>query len=123
MEQVVLRYIVDDIDSAFTFYTEALGFDDEDHRGDTYAILSKGALHLTLSSPAHPGAVPRGESVRSSGWNRFRINVDDLDGTAELAVAKGANLASDVATYARGRLVLLSDPWGNYIELLEPTNS
>jgi predicted enzyme related to lactoylglutathione lyase len=86
-------------------------------------MLAKGALHLTLSSPDHPGAVPRGESVRSSGWNRFRINVEDLDQTAERAVAKGAKLASDVATYARGRLVLLSDPWGNYIELLEPTDS
>jgi len=120
MDEVVIRYIVDDIDGAFDFYTHALGFSDEDHRGDTYAILSRGPLQLVLSSSGHPGAVPRGESERSAGWNRFRINVDDLEEVARKAVERGGTRRGDVATYARGRLILIGDPWGNLVELLEP---
>jgi len=56
----------------------------------------------------------------ASGWNRFAIEVSDLNATvAELRKA-GAHFRNDIVTGVGGRQILLDDPSGNPIELFEP---
>ena len=55
MASVSVRYIVDDVDAAITFYTRHLGFALELHPAATFAILSRGELRLLLSAPSGPG--------------------------------------------------------------------
>ena len=52
MAPVSVRYIVDDIDAAITFYTRHLGFTLELHPAASFAILSRGDLRLLLSAPS-----------------------------------------------------------------------
>ena len=55
MAQVSVRYIVDDVDAAITFYTRHLGFTLELHPAASFAILSRGDLRLLLSAPSGSG--------------------------------------------------------------------
>ena len=68
MATVSVRYIVDDVDAAISFYCELLGFEEVMHPAPTFAMLSRGDLRLTFSSPGGPGgggqAMPDGRSRR-----------------------------------------------------------
>ena len=52
---VSVRYIVNDVDTAISFYTEMLGFKVDIHPAPTFAIISKDDLHLMLSRPGGSG--------------------------------------------------------------------
>src|SRR5690349_810202 len=84
MAMVQVRYIVDDVDAAIPFY-EQLGFELVMHPAPPFAMLSRGALRLALSAPNPMGGggqpMPDGTQQRPGGWNRFAIEVDDLDAT------------------------------------------
>ena len=45
---VSVRYIVNDIDAAIAFYTEALGFKLDMHPAPGFAVLSRGELRMLL---------------------------------------------------------------------------
>ena len=83
MAGVSVRYIVNDVDAAIVFYTQRLGFQEVMHPAPTFAMLSRGDLRLVLSAPGGgPGggqAMPDGTVPTPGGWNRFSIEVDDLD--------------------------------------------
>ncbi len=51
MEKVNVRYIVNNVDTAITFYTEILGFKLDMHPAPGFARLSKGNLQLLLNKP------------------------------------------------------------------------
>lgn len=119
-----LRYLVDDIDSAVDFYTRQLAFDERMRPGPGFAMLQRGPLRLLLNTPAGGGGagqqLPDGSQPEPGGWNRFQIEVDDLDPiTADLRRA-GATFRSEIITGRGGRQILLEDPAGNLIELFEP---
>src|SRR6266446_10643162 len=84
MATVSVRYIVDDVDAAIAFYRDALGFTEVMHPAPAFAMLSRGDLRLVLSAPGGgPGggqAMPDGTVPEPGGWNRFQLQVDDLDG-------------------------------------------
>jgi catechol 2,3-dioxygenase-like lactoylglutathione lyase family enzyme len=48
---VSVRYIVDDVGAAITFYCRHLGFHEDMHRAPTFAMFSRGDLRLVLSAP------------------------------------------------------------------------
>ena len=50
MATVSVRYIVNDVDEAITFYCGQLGFQEVMHPGPAFAMLSKGDLRLVLTS-------------------------------------------------------------------------
>jgi hypothetical protein len=50
-----IRYIVDDVDAAISFYTERLGFGVVMHPAPVFAILSREDLRLLLSAPVGTG--------------------------------------------------------------------
>ena len=85
MATVSVRYIVDDVDAAIAFYCEQLGFDEVMHPAPTFAMLSHGDLRLVLSAPSGAGgggqAMPDGRSPEPGGWNRFMLEVRDLEAT------------------------------------------
>lgn len=44
MQSVSVRYIVDDVEAALTFYRDQLGFELELHPAPGFAMLSRGSL-------------------------------------------------------------------------------
>ncbi len=124
MATVSVRYIVDDVDAAIDFYCEHLAFRELMHPAPTFAMLVRGDLRLVLSAPGGgPGggqAMADGTMPRPGGWNRFSIEVDDLDGAAADLRTGGVHFRSGVIDGVGGRQLLIDDPSGNPIELFEP---
>src|SRR5215469_9218695 len=124
MATVSVRYFVDDVDSAIRFYCENLGFQEVMHPGPGFAMLSRGDLRLALSVPGGGGgggqAMPDGTMPSPGGWNRFMIEVTDLDGLVQTLRQQGTHFRNDIVSGFGGRQILLDDPSGNPVELFEP---
>jgi catechol 2,3-dioxygenase-like lactoylglutathione lyase family enzyme len=124
MATVSVRYIVNDVDEAILFYCQHLGFKEEMHPAPTFAMLSRGDLRLVLSAtgggPGGGQAMPDGTLPQPGGWNRFTIEVSDLDATVQTLRRSGAHFRNDIVTGVGGKQTLLDDPSGNPIELFEP---
>jgi len=125
MASVQVRYIVNDVDAAITFYCEQLGFHEDMHPGPSFAMLSRGELRLVLSKPGGgPGggsqAMPDGAMPTPGGWNRFAIEVPDVATTVEALRKAGAHFRSDIIVGVGGNQAIVEDPSGNPIELFEP---
>ena len=124
MASVSVRYIVDDVDAAITFYTRHLGFTLELHPAASFAILSRDELRLLLSAPSGPGGasqpMPDGRKPEPGGWNRIQLESDDLDGLVESLRGAGARFRNDIVSGIGGKQILLDDPAGDPIELFEP---
>ena len=120
---VGVRYIVEEVDAAIAFYTERLGFEVVMRPAPPFAMLSRGELRLLLSAPGGgPGggaAMADGRLPEPGGWNRFQIEVDDLDAAVEALRAGGASFRSEIITGVGGRQILVDDPAGNPVELFE----
>jgi catechol 2,3-dioxygenase-like lactoylglutathione lyase family enzyme len=127
MATVSVRYIVDDVDAAIAFYVGNLGFREIMYPAPTFAMLARGDLRLILSAPGGgPGggqAMPDGATPQPGGWNRFQIEVADIDETVAGLRAAGARFRNDVVDGVGGRQILVEDPAGNPIELFQPTRS
>jgi catechol 2,3-dioxygenase-like lactoylglutathione lyase family enzyme len=119
---VSVRYIVDDVDAAITFYSDALGFKVDMHPAPGFAKLSRGDLALLLNRPGAGGAGQSvgGQTPAPGGWNRFQIEVTDLQATVDALESAGHRLRGEIVAGAGGRQVLIEDPSGNPIELFEP---
>lgn len=122
MSQLV-RYIVNDVAEAITFYTGNLDFSVVMNPAPQFAIIARGDLRLALSSPSGRGgggeAMPDGRSPEPGGWNRFVIEVDDLDAQVAALRAAGATFRNEIVNGVGGRQILLEDPSGNPVELFE----
>ena len=125
MAKVQVRYIVHDVDAAIAFYTKLLGFSLEMHPAPPFAMLSRGDLRLVLSAPNPMGgggqSMPDGTRPEPGGWNRFAIEVEDLEGIVEALRMEGAHFRNNIVTGIGGKQIILEDPSGNPIELFEPT--
>ena len=125
MAKVSVRYIVDDVDAAIEFYCTELGFDEDMHPAPTFAMLSRGDLRLVLSAPGGgPGggqAMPDGTLPQPGGWNRFQLEVDDIEQTVARLRKHGARFRNEIITGVGGKQTLVEDPSGNPIELFQPT--
>jgi catechol 2,3-dioxygenase-like lactoylglutathione lyase family enzyme len=125
MARVSVRYIVDDVDTAIDFYCRELGFHEDMHPAPSFAMLSHGDLRLVLSAPGgRPGggqAMPDGTLPQPGGWNRFQLEVDDIEATVSRLRGHGARFRNEVITGVGGKQVLVEDPAGNPIELFQPT--
>jgi catechol 2,3-dioxygenase-like lactoylglutathione lyase family enzyme len=124
MARVGVRYIVDDVDAAIAFYCEQLGFTEVMRPAPTFAMLAKGDLRLALSAPGGPGgggqALADGRVPEPGGWNRFQLQIDDLEATVAALREGGARFRGEIITGVGGKQVLVDDPAGNPVELFEP---
>jgi catechol 2,3-dioxygenase-like lactoylglutathione lyase family enzyme len=64
--------------------------------------------------------MPDGTLPAPGGWNRFALEVSDLDGLVAALRAQGARFRNDIVTGVGGRQILVEDPSGNPVELFEP---
>jgi catechol 2,3-dioxygenase-like lactoylglutathione lyase family enzyme len=127
MSTLQVRYIVNDVDAAIAFYNEHLGFQTVMHPAPAFAMLSRGDLRLVLSAPSTaPGGgqtMPDGTRQEPGGWNRFAVEVDDLDAVVERLRRSGAHFRNEIVTGVGGKQIIVEDPSGNPVELFQPTRS
>jgi catechol 2,3-dioxygenase-like lactoylglutathione lyase family enzyme len=107
MATVSVRYIVDNVDEAISFYCEHLGFTEQMHPAPTFAMLTRGDLRLVLSAPSSEGgggrSMPDGTRPEPGGWNRIMVEVDDLDSSAGTLREAGAHFRSPIIEGVGGR--------------------
>jgi catechol 2,3-dioxygenase-like lactoylglutathione lyase family enzyme len=124
MATVQVRYIVHDVDAAIAFYTRQLGFTLEMHPAPAFAMLARGELRLVLSAPNPAGGggqpMPDGTQQEPGGWNRFAIEVTDLEAAVARLRQAGAHFRNNIVTGVGGKQIIVDDPSGNPIELFEP---
>ena len=119
-----VRYIVDDVDAAISFYCQHLGFREAMHPAPAFAMLVRDDLRLTLSAPGGgPGggqAMPDGTLPKPGGWNRISLEVSDIEGVVQRLRRAGVQFRNEIVTGVGGKQILVDDPSGNPVELFEP---
>jgi catechol 2,3-dioxygenase-like lactoylglutathione lyase family enzyme len=123
MTEFSVRYIVDDVDAAVDFYTRHLDFEVLVRPGPGFAMLRRGDLRLLLNVPGGGGGAGQqladGSTPEPGGWNRFQVQVDDLDTTVDDLRRAGVDFRGDTITGRGGRQALALDPSGNLVELFQ----
>ncbi|MPZ70442.1 MAG: VOC family protein [Actinobacteria bacterium] len=120
MTKIAVRYIVNDVDEALAFYRDQLNFKVDMHPAPGFAALSRDDLTLLLNAPGAGGAGTAGGNPSPGGWNRFQIQVDDLEAISNDLRQLGATFRSDIVQGNGGKQLLIEDPSGNAVELFEP---
>jgi catechol 2,3-dioxygenase-like lactoylglutathione lyase family enzyme len=129
MSSVSVRYIVTDIAAAVDFYVGRLGFEVQMHPNDLFAMLTRGDLRLVLVKPMDSGGpggpgggapMPDGTLQQPGGWNRFGIEVTDIEAEVAGLRQAGARFRNEIVTGIGGRQIIVEDPAGNPVELFEP---
>jgi catechol 2,3-dioxygenase-like lactoylglutathione lyase family enzyme len=115
-----VRYFVEDLRPAVSFYSQVLGFAVELWPSPIFAMLYRGDLRLLLSVPGPAHAMPDGSLPEPGGWNRISLQVADLDAAAAELRARGVRFRNDITVGVGVKQVLVMDPAGNLIELFEP---
>jgi catechol 2,3-dioxygenase-like lactoylglutathione lyase family enzyme len=121
---VMVRYIVNDVDAAISFYTHHLGFRVTAQTGPYFAILEREGLQMVLSPPQGPGGgsqpMPDGRRPEPGGWNRIIVQSSHLEADVEALKKAGVKFRNAIVAGPGGRQILLEDPSGNPVELFQP---
>lgn len=123
-----VRYIADDVARTAGFYVDHLGFS-VDLQVDGFARLRRDDLVLLLNAPGAGGAgqaAADGRLPEPGGWNRFQLEVADLDALTATLGASGCSIRTGPVQGQGGRQAVVDDPAGNAVELFErgqPTGS
>ena len=117
-----IRYLVSNVESSIAFYTQALGFRLEQSMAPAFARVSRNDLTLWLAGPPSSAArpMPDGRRPEPGGWNRFVVEVDNLESTVEDLKRAGRRFRNDIVVGPGGKQILLEDPDSNVVELFEP---
>jgi catechol 2,3-dioxygenase-like lactoylglutathione lyase family enzyme len=118
--KAIVRYVVTDVARSIEFY-EFLGFEVEEEMLPAFARLRRFDLTLWLAGPASSAAraMPDGRRPEPGGWNRFVIEVDNLEFFIEDLHVPNLTFRNEIVSGPGGRQILLDDPDGNPIELFE----
>ena len=116
-----VRYFVRDVGEAVAFYTRQLGFELKQQFGPAMAITQRGDLTLWLAGPGASATrpMPDGRKPEPGGWNRFVIEVEDLEALVGALRAQGVPFRNEIVTGPGGRQILCEDPSGNVVELFQ----
>src|SRR5580765_6035548 len=103
-----VRYFVADVGAAVQFYADVLGFEVIQQFGPAMAIVERGDLTLWLAGPGASASrpMPDGRVPAPGGWNRFVLQVDDLDATVATLREHGATFRNEVVSGPGGRQIL-----------------
>jgi catechol 2,3-dioxygenase-like lactoylglutathione lyase family enzyme len=121
--KATVRYMIDDVSAAISFYTTHLGFAVETEALPAFAAITRGPLRLLLSGPGSSGRLPMpdGRQTSPGGWNRIHIPVTDLAKEVERLRAAGLQFRNEIISGVGGSQIILDDPFGNPIELFQPS--
>ena len=119
-----VRYIVEDVDKAVAFYQDALGFTLRQNFG-AIAIIERGDLALLISGPRTSARkpMPDGRSPEPGGWNRFVVEVEDIEAVVAHLRSRGVGFRNEPFKGPGGTQVLIEDPSGNPIEIFQPASN
>jgi catechol 2,3-dioxygenase-like lactoylglutathione lyase family enzyme len=120
-----VRYFVTDLDASVDFYCRLLDFEEELRPSPVFAMLYRGDLRLLLSVPGGPGSahsLPDGTVPQPGGWNRMTLTVADLSAAAATLRGSGVRVRHDIHPGIGVQTLLVEDPSGNQVELIEPTS-
>lgn len=124
LNSLMVRYIVNDVDAAITFYSRHLAFSVAAQSGPYFAILERDGLQLVLSPPQGPGGgsqpMPDGRRPEPGGWNRIIVQTENLKGDVDVLRKAGVRFRNDIVIGPGGQQILIEDPSGNLVELFEP---
>ena len=115
-----VRYMVDDVEAAVSFYVQHLGFESV-FTMPAFARIAKDDLTLWISGPQASAArpMPDGRVPKPGGWNRFVIEVDDIEAAVASMKKTGINFRNDIISGPGGKQILAEDPSGNPIEVFQ----
>ena len=121
MSTVSIRYMIDDVPIAVKFYTTYLGFAIEKDAGPAFASVTRDGVRLLLSGKTSSGrrAMPDGREPVPGGWNRVHIQVKDLAAEVKRLRDAGLKFRNDIISGPGGSQIILDDPSGNPVELLQ----
>jgi catechol 2,3-dioxygenase-like lactoylglutathione lyase family enzyme len=119
-----IRYMVNNVEEAIKFYVDMLDFALDQNMG-AIAMVSKDGLTLWLAGPQSSAArpMPDGRKPEAGGWNRFVIEVDDIEARVVRMRGMGIKFRNDIVTGPGGKQILVEDPSGNPIELFQPAST
>jgi predicted enzyme related to lactoylglutathione lyase len=113
---------VPDLERAVAFYTEAFGLNVTRRFGAEGAELSGWPVRVYLLRKAE-GSAGAGASLRryNRHWTPVHLDVvvDDLDAALSRALAAGARAETEIRTEVWGKIVVLADPFGHGLCLIE----
>lgn len=122
MSEVSVRYIIDDVPAAITFYTTLLGFSLEHDASPAFASVSRDGVRLLLSGEGSSGKRPLADGTPQvpGGWNRIHLQTADLEADVRRLRAAGVRFrTNDIVSGPGGAQVIIDDPSGNPIELFQ----
>lgn len=64
--------------------------------------------------------MPDETAQKPGGWNRFAIEVADLEAIVERLRAEGTRFRNEIVTGVGVKQIIAEDPSGNPVELFEP---
>jgi predicted enzyme related to lactoylglutathione lyase len=124
MPKLLLNIDVPDIHEAVRFYTEAFGLSVGRRIGkDIAELLGAEAPIYLLEKPSRTPAFSAATSKRDyeRHWTPVHLDfvVDDLETALQRARAAGATVESAVSDHAWGSFLVLSDPFGHGVCLVQ----
>ena len=123
LNALMVRYIVNDIETSVAFYTQHLKFLTSVQNPD-FALLTRDNLQLILSPPKGPGGgsqpMPDGRRPEPGGWNRIIVKTLNLENDVKALKKAGVHFRNEIVSGPGGRQILIEDPSGNLVELFEP---
>lgn len=124
MAAAIINIDVPELELGIRFYTEAFGLKLARRLGSGFAeLLGAGVpiylLGVMAGTPPFRDAEVRRHYARHWTPVHFDFVVPDLNAALARALAAGATQESEPSEHAYGRLVLLSDPFGHGVCLLQ----
>src|SRR3954466_12532548 len=99
---IMVRYIVNDVETSVAFYTDKLQFHATAQSGPYFAIVARDDLQIVLSPPKGPGGgskpMPDGRRPEPGGWNRVILASSALDKDVETLKRAGVKFRNDITT-------------------------
>jgi lactoylglutathione lyase len=124
MAGLLINIDVPELERAIEFYTSAFDLRLSRRLGSDFAELLGGGSPIYLLETG-PGSRPFRDAATGRDfarhWTPVHLDfaVDDLDVALARALAAGARQESEPSEHSYGRLVLLSDPFGHGVCLLQ----
>jgi len=113
---------VPDLDRAVAFYTRAFGLGVTRHLGPGAAELTGWPVRLYLLQKAEGSAGAAASPRRyDRHWTPVHLDVvvDDVEAALARALAAGAQAESEIRAEAWGKIVVIADPFGHGLCLIE----